>query len=83
MKEVVEIILAAIMAGGFLVLMIDRIISRRGIGVRVIQFLCAFFLIPTISILALEDVLDAQAVAALFGALIGYVLSRLGKDENK
>jgi hypothetical protein len=36
---------------------------------------------PIILILALEDVLGNQTTAALIGAIVGYVLSGIGKDE--
>ena len=62
----------------------DRFIKRRrGIGVRVIQFLAVAFLLPGIIILGLEQILGSQAVATLFGTVAGYTLSGIGKDEPK
>jgi hypothetical protein len=51
----------------------------RGLGARQIQFICVSFIIPTISILALERILDGATVGTLFGGLIGYVLSKVGE----
>jgi hypothetical protein len=81
MKEVIELILVAIMLIGLLGVFYDRIKTKKGIGVRVIQFLAVVFIIPTIIILALEGALS-EVSAALIGTIIGYVLSGIGKDES-
>ena len=81
MKDWVEIaaVLAMIVAlGGILY---DRIKNKKGIGVRVIQFLAVSFAIPTVLILALEARLSTDATAGILGAIAGYVLSGIGKDE--
>ena len=46
-----------------------------------IQFLAVVFVVPAIIILALEGVLGTESTAALLGAIVGYVLSGIGKDE--
>ena len=81
MKATVELIAALIMVGGLASLMYDRIHFKKGIGVRAIQFLCIVFIVPSILILGLEGILNSEVVATLFGAVIGYVLSGIGKDE--
>ena len=80
-RLVVEAIAALIMVGGLVGVLIERFRSKRGIGVRVIQFLAIVFIIPTIVILALEKVLNTETTAALLGVIVGYVLSGIGKDE--
>ena len=55
----------------------------KGIGVRVIQFYTVVVLIPSIGILTLAGVVDRQVAATLFGTIVGYVLSGIGKDESR
>ena len=81
-KSIVEIIAIIIMGGGLLGVFIERNKIGKGIGVRVIQFLAIIFVIPTILILALEKVIDNSTIAALIGAIVGYILSGIGSDEN-
>ncbi len=80
-KGIIELLAAGIMVAGLIGIFIERIITKRGIGVRVIQFLAVTLIIPAILILSLEGVLEAQASATLFGTIVGYVLSGIGKDE--
>ena len=80
-KPILEIAAAIIMVGGLLGVFVERFKSQRGIGVRTIQFLAVIFLVPTILILALEGAIDNSTVAALIGAIVGYILSGIGKDE--
>lgn len=81
MTDVVEVAAVLIMAGALGGILYDRIKKNKGIGVRVIQFLAVSFVIPTVLILALEAKLSTDATAAILGAVVGYVLSGIGKDE--
>ena len=80
-KGIIELLAAGIMVAGLVGIFIERLITKRGIGVRVIQFLAVTLIIPAILILSLEGVLEAQASATLLGTIVGYVLSGIGKDE--
>ena len=80
-KGIIELLAAGIMVAGLIGIFIERLITKRGIGVRVIQFLAVTLIIPSILILSLEGILEAQASATLFGTIVGYVLSGIGKDE--
>jgi hypothetical protein len=82
MKEWIELIAILIMAGGLTWVCCNRTKMKKGIGVRVIQFLAVIFIIPSIIILALEGVIVSETTAALLGAIIGYILSGIGQDEN-
>ncbi|MFG1230141.1 hypothetical protein [Xanthobacter wiegelii] len=80
----IEVILAATVPVGISLIMIHRIKREMGLGVRSIQFLAIVVLLPMIFILALEGILAGSAVGALFGALIGYLFTNIGKyDEAK
>ena len=82
-KAIVEVAAALIMVGGLWAIFAERRRSNRGIGVRVIQLAVVVILLPSILILALEKVLEPQATATLLGAIVGYVLSGIGKDERE
>jgi len=60
---------------------LQRIISKQGIGERIIQLTCMVMLICAIVILSMEDVLKNETVATLLGAIGGYVLASLGKKD--
>lgn len=48
-----------------------------GFGVRLIQYLTVAMALPTIIILALEQIIDNAVVGTLLGGLLGYVLSNI------
>ncbi len=58
-----------------------RIVTRKGIGLRFCQFLTITMGIPAIIMLAFADKLEKQAIASLIGAVIGFLISKTGKDE--
>lgn len=77
------LIMGLVVIGVFL----QRIVSGKGIGARVIQLLAVGLIIPTILILALEDKLASETTATIIGGLIGYLLSGIGdwkssREEN-
>ena len=81
--SVIEISMAVIMtftiAGVFW-----RIIRKnKGIGIRLIQFTCVVLIIPTIVILAIENIIKGETVATIIGGLIGYVLSGVNDSASK
>jgi hypothetical protein len=83
-KAILELGAGIIMIGGTIAVFVERFIHNKAIGVRIIQFLAILLLVPTILILALENILNTETISALLGALIGYiyVLSK-EKDELK
>jgi len=48
---------------------------------RTVQFLAIAFLVPAVLILSMERAIGSEATSALFGIIIGYILSVLGKTE--
>ena len=80
-RLIVEIALTLIMVGGIYGIFAERKRAGRGIGVRIIQFSAVLLVVPAIVILALEGVLESEVVGTLLGAVLGYVLSGIGKDE--
>ena len=82
-NEIAVVVLSVGMVLAIVGIIIERILSKKGIGLRVIQFLAAALLIPSIVILGLNRVLSSEAIAALFGAVAGYILASIGKEESK
>jgi hypothetical protein len=81
--ELVEIIMAGIMALAVTGVIWDRFIKHRtGLGVRAIQFSAVVLLIPAIVLLAIQGSLDHQALGTLLGAVAGYTLSNFGPEEK-
>ncbi len=61
---------------------LHRLILRKGIGIRFCQFLAIGMGIPAIIMLAFSDRLEKSAVASLIGGIVGFFVSKAGKDEN-
>ncbi|WP_174902151.1 hypothetical protein [Burkholderia pseudomultivorans] len=85
--SVIEIIAAATIPVAFVLVIIDRIVNKRGIGARAIQLTAVGMLVPLILILALEKILDGATVGTLIGGIVGYLLSGIsefdkGRDAN-
>jgi hypothetical protein len=79
----IEIIATAAMPIAIVAVIVHRIMLKRGIGVRAIQFLALAIIPPFVLVLALENSLEGAA-GALIGALVGYLFSNIGKyDERK
>lgn len=56
---------------------------NRGVGVRGIQVLALFTIVPVILILGLEGVLEKASAGTLLGAISGYVLSGFGGSDGE
>ena len=78
-----EIGLMIFMGLGLLAVFLNRVQLKRGIaGRRTTQFLLVLIVPPLAAILALEGKLGSDAVASLFGTVLGYVLSPLTKETE-
>lgn len=60
-----------------------RIVTKKGVGVRSIQFMGVAAIIPGILLLAVRGLLEGEAVAAIFGATVGYLLSSIAKFDER
>lgn len=80
-KTILELGACIIMIGGTIAVFAERFIHKKSFGIRVIQFLAMLLIIPTIIILALENILNTETIAALLGALIGYIYV-LAKEKD-
>ena len=85
----IEVILAVSMLIVPLAVLIHRSIARKadgshfGAGVRIIQLIGVCNLPPALIILGMEGLLDASAMAALGGAIVGYLFSGLAEFDRR
>jgi hypothetical protein len=81
--EWVKLIAAGSVPLTVLALIVNRIWTGKGIGVRVIQFLAVAAFASIIVIVALEKVIDGSAVAALIGTLVGYLFANIAEFDRR
>ncbi len=76
-SSVFVVLLLLVMLIGVTGIVINRVVTKKGIGLRVTQFATVVTLVPTIAILAILKLIDAQVTQVLLGGIAGYVLSGL------
>lgn len=79
----IEIIAALSLPAAVIGLLIERIKTGKGIGVRAIQFLGIAMLVPATIILALEKAIDGGVVGTLLGATAGYLFSNISEFDRQ
>ena len=79
----IEIIAAAAIPVAVAGAVLERVTIKRGIGVRTIQFIGISTISPLVLILGLEGILEKSAIAALLGALAGYLFSNIGQYDKR
>ena len=79
----IDIALASTLPLSLLVILLNRRSAGKGIGIRTIQFVAVSMMIPATVLLALHGKLQGEAVAAILGALAGYLLSNIAKFEER
>lgn len=67
---------------GILLILIERMVNKKGTGVRTIQILTLVIAIPIIALLNLKGTLSDSTMGTLLGAILGYTLSDLSKSFN-
>lgn len=60
-----------------------RIRDNKGFGVRMIQFAGVAMIFPSVLLLAMHHELQGEAVAAIFGSVVGYLLSNISKFDER
>jgi hypothetical protein len=71
------VLMGVVAVGGI----VQRIVSKKGIGVRFIQFMCIGLGVPALLILAADDKIEKQVLASLIGAVIGYGVAKTGGTD--
>jgi len=82
-RDIVELLVAGTMPIGLAAIMWQRISTKTGIGVRVIQFVGVVLGLPAIILLGFEKVLEGQTVAALIAGVLGYLLSGISQYDSE
>ena len=78
-RQVIEIVASVVMLVGVTGLVVNRIKTDKGVGVRAIQFAGIVMLPPVVLILALEGIMEHSAAGTLVGALAGYLFGEFAK----
>ena len=58
-----------------------RILTKKGVGLRVIQYLGVTVVVPLIVFSAIEGLISKDALIGFLGAGLGWTLSTLTKDN--
>ncbi len=83
MAPKIEIGMMILMGLGFIAVFINRWqLKKSMVGRRVTQFVAVLLIAPLAVILGLEGKLGSDAVASIFGTILGYVLSPLAKESE-
>lgn len=61
---------------GVIGVMINRIYSKKGMGLRSVQLLAILVLFPLLVILSLIEILPISVIAVVAGSIIGYAFAQ-------
>ena len=76
-KGMIELGLIALAILGTLGLIANRVVTKKGIGDRAIQWL-GLCIVPTVTaILALERLVSSEVVQAIFAGVVGFVANEV------
>ena len=78
----IELTLAATIPVSVVAIVWNRILTKKSLSARSIQFLAVATLIPVIAVLALEKVLEGATVGTLLGGITGYLLSGISNYDK-
>lgn len=79
----IDLIAALTMLAVIVGVLIERVVIKRGIGVRSIQFVAIGMLPPLLLVLALEEKSDKSAIFAVIGALVGYIFANIANHDAR
>ena len=80
-KTAVELAGLTLVAISVVALVVNRVKTGKGIGIRAIQFVAVPSVLVFLLVLGLERLLDAGAITAVIGVIVGYVFAKQGQDE--
>jgi hypothetical protein len=81
--DILQIVLAGTIPTAVLGVIATRLLSGKGVGVRSIQFMAVAAIVPGILLLAIRGLLEGEAVAAILGSTVGYLLSSIAKFDER
>lgn len=71
-----------VMGLGTLGLVVNRVVTKKGVGYRAMQWLSLVILPPTIIVLAAEDFISKEIAGAAVMALVGYAVSEFTRGRE-
>jgi hypothetical protein len=80
-KDWIELIAVGTGPLGLILLMAQRLLTKKSIGARTVQFATVVLLFPIILVLGMEKVLDSATIGTMLGGVAGFVLSRVGEYQ--
>lgn len=81
--ELIEIVLGAAIFVVPSLLVIQRMRSGKGIGVRAIQFVAVATVVPAVVLLAMQGLMQGETVAAILSGVTGYLLGNVSKFDDR
>ncbi|HEV2569216.1 hypothetical protein [Sphingomonas sp.] len=82
-REIVELVAILTIPLTIVVVIVERMITKRGLGVRAMQVIATATFMPSIIVLALEKLIDGATVAALVGGMVGYLFSNISEFDRR
>ncbi len=78
-----DVVIASAFPLALIAIIWNRAQLKRGIAVRAIQFVGVALIVPATTILAIRGLLVGEAVAAIFGTTIGYLLGSISRFDER
>lgn len=83
LHEYIEIVAVWSLPIAVLSVVVKLIWTKKGIGVRSIQFLAVATFAPAVILLAMEHIIDGGTVSALIGAFVGYLFANIAEFDRR
>ncbi|MBC6982873.1 hypothetical protein [Caulobacter sp. 17J80-11] len=81
--ELIEIGLVTTMIVGVAGLVLNRVLTGKGIGVRNIQFVAVATIVPGLILLTMMGKIGGETTAAIFSATVGYLFAQIAKFDER
>ncbi len=78
-----QLLIAATIPLTLVGMLINRTVTKKGIGVRANQFITVAAGIPVVAVLAFEKIIDGAVVGTLLGGIFGYLLSNISNFDRR
>ena len=78
----IEIIAALTIPLCLIVIAWNRVKTEKGLGMSALRFLVVGSVLPVLTILGLERVLEAGTIGSILGAIVGYLFSESARQPK-
>jgi len=76
LTEIVIIGALIISIVGVIGIMVNRAVSKKGMGLRSVQLLAIIVLFPLLFVLSMLEILPVSTIAVVAGSIVGYAFSK-------